>query len=200
MLPALRIELPPVGGLDPKKLFPAVPTTMALEIGFGGGEHLAYQAHNRPDAGFLGVEPYVNGVASLLHHIEERRIANVRIFQDDARLLLNALTDDSLDQAFILFPDPWPKSRHHKRRVINSTTIRGLADKLKSGGELRIATDHPGYLHWIMASLWRVPDFHWLAERPEDWRNRESDWPETRYEKKALIDGRQPVYLRFCRK
>lgn len=172
-----------------------------LEIGFGGGEHLAWQAAHNPDIGLIGCEPYMNGVAKLLGLVDAQDLAdNVRIFRDDARLLVDSLPDLSLGRAFILFPDPWPKARHHKRRMVSDEVVGKLADALVDGAELRIGTDDPGYLEWILWHMRRRPEFEWTARRPADWRERPADWPETRYERKAIAAGRQCAYMIWRRR
>lgn len=168
-----------------------------LEVGFGGGEHLAEQAAANPDVGLIGCEPYVNGVARLLSLIEN--VDNVRVVIDDARLLLKALPAGSLEKIFVLFPDPWPKVRHHKRRIVNPETVADMARLLKPGGELRLATDIMSYARPMLSATLADGHFDWLAERPEDWRERPDDWPGTRYEAKARRAGRQPVFFRFRR-
>jgi tRNA (guanine-N7-)-methyltransferase len=200
----LADRLPVVGfaagaGADPMALFAAAPRALWLEIGFGGGEHLAALAAAHPQLGFLGVEPFVNGVAKLLRAIEDQGLRNIRILMDDARLLLAALPEGCIERAFVLFPDPWPKLRHHKRRIVNAETVAELARVIRGGGELRLATDDPDYARWMLAVLLAEPSFTWLADRAADWRGRPDDWPPTRYEGKALAAGRRPVYLRFGR-
>lgn len=198
-LPALTVELPAEGDLDPRQLFPGSPRELWLEIGFGGGEHLAALAEQHRDVGFIGVEPFVNGVARLLSLAEAAGLANIRILNDDARLLLKALPESSLARAFVLFPDPWPKLRHHKRRIVNPETVADLAHVLRPGGELRLATDDADYARAMLDTVLREPRFDWLAERNDEWLVRPDDWPPTRYEEKALAAGRRPVYLRFAR-
>ena len=216
LLPRLRIALPDPGGrLDPAGLFcappaptppaptppaPTPPAEVWLEIGFGGGEHLAWQAERHPDVGLLGAEYFVNGVAVLLRLLRDRDLDNVRIMLGDGRALLDALPPDSLGRVFILFPDPWRKMRHHKRRIVQRETLDRLAELMKDGAELRLATDHPDYLRWILDKVCAHPDFQWLAESPGDWRERPPDWPPTRYELKALGQGGRPVFLRFRRR
>jgi tRNA (guanine-N7-)-methyltransferase len=198
-LPELQLQPPADGALDPAALFGS-PRAVWLEIGFGGGEHLVEQARRHPEVGVIGCEPFVNGVARALALAEAERVHNVRILMDDARLLLPALPDGSLERIFVLFPDPWPKARHHKRRIVNPETVRAFARLLVPGGELRLATDDPGYARWMLAAVLRAGSFEWLAERPGDWRARPADWPPTRYEVKACAAGAHPVYLRFrCR-
>ena len=201
LLPKIRIELPDGGRpLDPAALFAQPPADIWLEIGFGGGEHLAWQAHRHRDVGFLGAEFFVNGVASLLRHVRDEGLENIRVLLGDGRGLLDALPPQSLGRVFILFPDPWRKLRHHKRRIVRRETLDRLAGLMKDGAELRLATDHAGYLEWMLRRACDHPDFQWLAEGPGDWRQRPPDWPPTRYEQKALSQGRRPVYLRFRRR
>ena len=181
-------------------LFDAPVEAVWLEIGFGAGEHLAAQAEAHPAVGFIGCEVFENGVAKLLAEIEQHQLSNIRLFLDDARLLLAALSEASLARVFILFPDPWPKLRHHKRRIVSRTTLDALARVMIDGAELRLATDDRGYLAWMLEHTTRHPDFQWLARRPADWRNRPSDWPATRYEQKAIAAGRRPTFLCFRRR
>lgn len=175
-----------------------------LEVGFGGGEHLAWQAAANPDVGIIGGEPFLNGVASLLRYLEADapdapNTDNVRILADDIRPLVAALPAGSLERIFVLHPDPWPKRRHHFRRIIQHASVARFHDLLAPGGELRIATDDPGYLHWILARVTAHPGLRWTGTRLADWRTRPEDWPETRYEAKARREGREPAYLRFVR-
>ncbi len=200
LLPRLAIEVPEAGTLDPATLFAPERSRIWLEIGFGGGEHLATQAAANPGVGLIGVEPFVDGVARLLALVESERLDNVRLLVDDARLLLDRLPEASLERVFVLFADPWPKKRHWKRRIVNPETVARLADLLADGGELRIATDDPGYRRWILACLLGERRLDWCVNGPEDWRQRPSDWPPTRYEAKALAAGRRPVFLRFRRR
>jgi tRNA (guanine-N7-)-methyltransferase len=143
---------------------------------------------------------FENGVVRLLGEIERRGLANVRIFMDDARLLLQALPDRALGRVFILFPDPWPKLRHHKRRMVAPATLDQLARTMKEGAELRLATDDPGYLRWMLELAPVHPAFQWLAQSAADWRERPEDWPQSRYERKAIAAGRTPYFLRFARR
>jgi tRNA (guanine-N7-)-methyltransferase len=200
LLPRLSVAIPAGGRLDPRLLFAVVPSRIWLEIGFGGGEHLAHLAACHPDIGFLGCEVFANGIAKLLAEIEHRRLANIRIFADDARLLLAALPADAIDRVFILFPDPWPKERHKKRRLISSEILDRLALVARGGAELRLATDDPDYLSAMLDGATRHPEFAWLARRPADWRERPADWPPTRYEEKARAAGRAAYFLRFARR
>jgi len=169
-----------------------------LEIGFGGGEHLVAQAIAHPEQRFIGVEPFLNGVASCLRHIEESGAQNIRLHQGDARDVIARLPDASLDRVYILFPDPWPKARHHKRRLIQPEFLDELARVMKPGAELRFATDWADYASWTLEHLMRDARFTWLAERAENWR---TPWPghvPTRYEQKKLGDC-APIWLNFRR-
>ncbi len=182
---------------NPLELFPRGINDIWMEIGFGAGEHIAQQAEINPSVGFIGCEPFINGVASLLRYVTNKKLPNVRILPDDVRPFLSLLPDHSISRLFILFPDPWRKKRHHSRRIIQRTTLNEFNRLLKVGGELRIATDHPEYLRWILIHLKNNKGFRWLARRPTDWRLRPEDWPETRYEKKALLAGRSPIFLQY---
>ncbi len=200
-LPALQFNLPPgEDPLDPTALFDHAPTELWLEVGFGAGEHLLEQARVRPDAGFVGCEPFLDGVAKLVQALDADAVANVRIFMDDARLLLHRLPASCLAGVYVLFSDPWPKTRHHKRRFVSAPVLDLLARTMAPGAELRIATDDRGYLVWILEHLRRQDAFEWLARRPDDWRRRPLDWPETRYERKAIAAGRECIYLRYRRR
>ena len=199
-LPQLAITLPQAGALDPKNLFPTPPASVWIEIGFGAGEHLAAQAEQDRTIGFIGCEVFENGIARLLGEIARRDLDNIRIFADDARLLLDCLAPASIGRVFILFPDPWPKQRHHKRRLVAPATLDRLASVMQPGAELRLATDDRGYLVWMLEHVTAHPDFAWAARTPADWRERAPDWPATRYEEKARAAGRMPVFLRFIRR
>ncbi|HEU0216777.1 MAG TPA: tRNA (guanosine(46)-N7)-methyltransferase TrmB [Stellaceae bacterium] len=200
LLPGLSFILPETGKLDPRTLFTVLPNDIWLEIGFGGGEHLAEQAARRPGTGFIGCEVFENGVAKLLGEVERRGLGNVRVYADDARPLLAALAPRSIGRVFILFPDPWPKARHHKRRLVAPPSLDRLAEIMKDGAELRLATDDPSYLSWMLEHVTAHPAFVWTARRPGDWRDRPEDWPATRYEEKARKAGRMPAFLRFQRR
>lgn len=198
-LPEVQIRLPEGDRLDPRSLFPR-PCPLWLEVGFGGGEHLAWQARRHPEVGLIGCEPFLGGVARLLSLIEAEGIDNVRVVVDDARLLLDALPEQCLERVFVLFPDPWPKTRHHKRRIVNPGTAAQFAGLLQPGGEIRLATDDLGYARAMLLALLPQGQLEWLVERPRDWRARTPDWPPTRYEQKALEAGRSCAYLRFRRR
>lgn len=199
LLPRLLLEVPP----EPRKVDLASlfgdARDVWLEVGFGAGEHLVWQAEHHPGVGLIGCEPYINGVAKCLAHIERTGVGNVRLFTDDARLVMAALPAKSLGRAFVLFPDPWPKTRHHKRRFVQRANLDVLAGLLKPGAELRLATDDPSYLPWMVEHACIHPAFEWLAEGPTDWRGRPEDWPGTRYEQKMLA-GHEPVFLRLRRR
>lgn len=181
-------------------LFDHDPKEMWLEIGFGKGEHMAWQAHKNPDVGLLGCEPFLNGVVGLLTRIEEDDIHNIRIYSDDARHVFEKLPDASVSKVFLLHPDPWPKRRHAKRRFINNDNLDEIARVLKPGGEFRVGTDDPTYREWTAIIMSEREDFTWLAECSDDWNIRPDDWIETRYNAKAVREGRPAVYFRFCRK
>ncbi len=200
MLPRLSVEIPRSGWLDLDELFGGLRPGIWLEIGFGGGEHLAIQAERHPETGFIGCEVFENGIVSLLAHIENRDLANIRIFADDARLLIAALAPASVARVFVLFPDPWPKRRHHRRRIVSRETLDRLAEIMTDGAELRLATDETEYFCWMLERLTDHPAFEWLARRPADWRGRPRDWPSTRYEEKAWAAGRSPAFLRARRR
>jgi len=195
LLPELSL---PEGPLTSAALF-GDDRPIELEIGFGRGEHLAGQAKMRPDHGFIGCEPFIDGVVGLLLHVEEDGLRNVRVHDGDALDVIERLPDASLDRAYLLHPDPWPKTRHAKRRFMNKGPIDMLARKLKPGAEFRFGTDHPIYCRWAMMVMGASDDFEWLAERPEDFLVRPDDWPETRYEAKARRIGHEVWYFRYRR-
>lgn len=198
-LARLCVTLPADGRLLPRTLFPVPCDDVWLEIGFGGGEHLAGQALAHPTVGLIGAEVFMNGVAMAVSALVAQSAANVRVYTEDARNLLEALPDASLGKIFLLFPDPWPKKRHQERRFVSSTNLDAFARLLRPGGELRIATDDPGYLLWTLRHMGPRADFHWTAQSASDWRQRPADWPQTRYEKKALAAGRPPTFLIYRR-
>jgi tRNA (guanine-N7-)-methyltransferase len=170
-----------------------------LEIGFGGGEHLAAQARAHRDVNFIGCEPFVNGMAKLLATVDEEELDNIRLWDDDITKLLPALPDAAFDRVYILYPDPWPKRRQRKRRLVSDEMLVELARVLKKGGELRFASDIDDYIGWVLARALRSPGFRWTATRPDDWRKPYEGWPGTRYEAKAIREGRVPSYLTFER-
>jgi tRNA (guanine-N7-)-methyltransferase len=199
LLPRLAIEPGDAEPLDPQRLFLPPPRAVWLEIGFGSGEHLAAQAGAQSDVGLVGCEVFEKGVAKCLAEIARRGLANVRLFTDDARILIAALSPGSIGRVFILFPDPWPKARHHKRRLVSAETLDRLARIMTPGAELRLATDDPGYFAWMLECVSAHPEFEWLARRPTDWRERPADWPSTRYEEKARAAGRKAWFIRAHR-
>ena len=170
-----------------------------LEIGFGGGEHLAGLAAAMPDCDFIGAEPYINGVASLLRHIEKQQLSNVLIWPDDVRLILPTIDTASLAGAFIMFPDPWPKKRHAARRILQPAILDQLAKVIRPGGKLVLASDDPTAKNWLLQTAIAHFGFIWTARRPADWRQRPADWPETRYMKKADRAERKSSWFQFCR-
>ncbi|MGH7029299.1 MAG: tRNA (guanosine(46)-N7)-methyltransferase TrmB [Stellaceae bacterium] len=194
-LPRLAFALPASGGFDPRSLFDTPPRSIWLEIGFGAGEHLAALAERHPDIGFVGCEVYENGIAKFLGEVERRHLENVRLFIDDARLLIAVLTASSIGRVFILFPDPWPKERHKKRRIVSPDTLGALARIMTGGAELRLATDDPDYFAAMLEQVTGHPAFEWLARPPADWRERPAGWPPTRYEEKARAAGRAPGFF-----
>jgi tRNA (guanine-N7-)-methyltransferase len=195
LLPRLAIALPAAGLVAPVPLFAGKPQSVWLEIGYGAGEHLAAQAAAHPDTGVIGCEVFENGTAKLLGEIERRRLVNIRLFTDDARLLIAALAPASIGRVFILFPDPWPKARHHKRRIVSRETLDELARVMTDQAELRLATDDCAYFSAMLECVTGHPGFEWLARRPADWRQRPADQPPTRYEEKARAAGRASFFL-----
>ncbi len=199
LLPKLAIELGTPPPTDLGKLFPAAVDGVRLEIGFGGGEHLIAQAEQHPHAGFIGVEPFVNGMAKALAAIEAKQLANIRLHFGDATFLLEWLPAASLARVDLIYPDPWPKRRHWKRRFVQDRSVAEIARVLRPGGEFRFASDIPDYAAWTLAHVLRSSAFEWTAERADDWRQ---PWPgffRTRYEAKAEREGRVPCYLIFKR-
>jgi len=170
-----------------------------LEIGFGGGEHLLHMAQTYPDVGIIGCEPYVNGVAMLVPRIAKTGVTNVRVHMGDARDMLDVIPAGSLEKAFLLYPDPWPKSRHHRRRFVEPENIDQLARALKPGAEFRVATDIEDYVRHTLKHMASRSDFERLAEAPDSWPKPWADWHRTRYEAKAIREGRTPHYMTFRR-
>jgi tRNA (guanine-N7-)-methyltransferase len=184
---------------DLRALFAPPVRDVWLEIGFGGGEHLVWQAAEHTDVGLIGCEPFQDGVIKLLSAIESERLTNVRVHAGDARPLLRALPEGSIGRVFILFPDPWPKKRHHKRRLVSAATFQEIARVLSPGGELRVATDVAEYSCVILDAASHNAGLRWTASGPDDWRQRPRDWPQTRYEAKAIGAGRRCYFFRFER-
>ncbi|MFN3669959.1 MAG: tRNA (guanosine(46)-N7)-methyltransferase TrmB [Brevundimonas sp.] len=197
LMPGIALPDPKAGPINPRALMPEA-SAVWLEIGFGGGEHLAEQAARHPDILMIGCEPFLNGVASALRHVEERGLKNVRLHGDDARDVMAALPDASLDRVMILFPDPWQKARHNKRRLIQDETAADIVRLLKPGGGLRFVTDWKHYADWALERFERTPGLAWQAERADDWRTAPADHVPTRYEEKKLGDT-APIFLDFIR-
>lgn len=195
-LPKLAVDLA-AEVIDPRQIFSFAPAGVMLEIGFGGGEHLASLAASSPQIGFLGCEPFLNGVAKLLASIEQGQLVNIRVLMDDARSLIGKLPDASLDRVYLLYPDPWPKTRQKKRRFVSNESVLELARVLKPGGELRFATDIDDYTAWTFKTILSIEAFEWLNPRFAEWKAPWDGWTQTRYEEKAIREGRSPVYLRF---
>ena len=196
LLPAISVD--PSRPIAPETLMPGARETW-LEIGFGGGEHLAEQAARHPDVLLIGGEPFLNGVGSALRHIEERSLSNVRLHAGDAREVVAALPDASLERIFVLFPDPWPKTRHHKRRLIQAELLAGFVRVLRPGGRFRFVTDWKAYAAWTLELACKTPGLVWTAQSAADWRTAPADHVPTRYQEKLLGDT-QPIYLEFERR
>jgi len=200
-----RIAVPLEGEVTAERLFGS-DRPLHFEIGFGGGEHMAYRADMLPDHGFIGCEPFLNGVAQALTHVDgdngrNTPLGNVRIHHGDALEVLRRIPDHALTFAYLLHPDPWPKARHAKRRMMNDGPVDLIAAKLRPGGEFRFGTDHPVYLrHALMVMRRHRHQFEWLAQTPQDFLRRPGGWPETRYEAKARAQGHEVWYFRFRRK
>ena len=200
-LPRLSVTVPERGSLDPAGLFGFAVDDIWLEVGFGSGEHLLAQTRANPRIGMIGCEPFINGMAALLAEIarEPARASQIRLLMDDALPLINALPDGSLGRVFVLFPDPWPKARHHKRRFIAPATLDQLARVMRPGAELRVASDDEGYIAWTLEHVPDHPAFEPLRTASQ-WRQRPVDWPPTRYEAKARAQGREPAFFAFQRR
>ncbi|MEO1160402.1 MAG: tRNA (guanine(46)-N(7))-methyltransferase TrmB [Pseudomonadota bacterium] len=199
LLPKLRVPDRADSLRDPGTLFEGLLSEVWLEIGFGGGEHLAWQAAANPHVGFIGGEPFINGVAKLLSLVESGALSNVRIIDNDIRPRMDQLGDQTISRAFLLFPDPWPKLRHHKRRFVNRTNLDRLHRIMKPGSEFRVASDIDHYIQWSLREVAAHGGFRLLSDNPADRRQRPADWPQTRYEAKAVREGRTSEYLRFIR-
>jgi tRNA (guanine-N7-)-methyltransferase len=199
LLPQLALDLSKPAPGNVRTLFPGPVDDVRLEIGFGGAEHLIAQALGNPRTGFIGSEPFVNGMAKALAAIEKHQLQNIRLSAGDATHLIAWLPAASLARIDILYPDPWPKRRHWKRRFLQDESLAALARILTAGGELRFATDIPGYASWVLARVLRSSHFEWEAEQANDWRTPWTDFVSTRYEAKAKREGRTPAYFRFRR-
>ena len=194
-----QIAVPADGDITAERLF-GDDRPLHFEVGFGGGEHLAMRADMLPDHGLIGAEPFLNGVATALGHVRDKRLANVRLWRGDALDVLQRVPDGALSFLYLLHPDPLPKARHAKRRMVNDRPVDLFAAKLKTGGEFRLATDDPTYLNWSLMVMQRHDDqFDWLAETPNDFLEPPGGWIETRYGAKSRREGRRPYYLRYRR-
>lgn len=201
LLPALSV--PQDGPVTAERLFgPSAfgERPLHFEIGFGSGEHLAYRADLLPDHGFIGCEPFLNGVVGALGHIRDQNLSNIRLHMGNALDVLSRIPDGALSFVYLLHPDPWPKARHAKRRMMNKGPVDMISAKLKPGGEFRFGTDHPVYLRWALMVMRQRDDFDWLCDRPDDFLIRPGGWPETRYETKARRKGHEVWYFRWRRK
>jgi tRNA (guanine-N7-)-methyltransferase len=194
VLPQIQITLSPGESISPLEHFPHL-EKFCLEVGFGGGEHLSWRAQQSPDTGFIGCEPFITGVTHLLEEIETHTLSNIRIVNDDARLLVAALPDGCLERIYILFPDPWPKKRHNKRRIVHDETIGEFSRILKVGGELIMATDIEEYALWMQEVLEKRPEFTLQMGQRSSLHERPEPWPLTRYEQKGIKDGRSATFL-----
>jgi tRNA (guanine-N(7)-)-methyltransferase len=199
MLPSIAVDLSKPAPEPLTALWPMPVMRTRLEIGFGAGEHLLYRAASEPDTGFIGVEPFVTSMGKMLVALDEQGLRNVRVYDDDATRVLDWLPDASLDRIDLLYPDPWPKRRHWKRRFVGRVNLDRFARVLKPGGEFCFASDVDTYVNWTLSHLLADPRFEWMARTADDWRKPWAGWPGTRYEAKALREGRTPAYLTFRR-
>lgn len=195
-LPELLLD--PKSSISPDQIW-SEEKPLWLEIGFGGGEHLAAIAAKNPEVNFIGCEPFLNGIAKLLVAIEDQQLENIHIYNNDARHILNWLSQSSLDRVYLLYPDPWPKKRHHKRRFVTKETLALLARVMKPGADLLIASDIGDYIRTSLLALAKSDQFSWQPESAADWKTPPADWPGTRYEQKAKREGRVPTYLNVKR-
>lgn len=198
VLYGLEVDQKPFGDL--RNLFAAPVKRLHLEIGFGSGEHFLASARRETSTGFIGVEPFINGMAKVCAAVNAERPGNIRLYAQDAVPLLDRLPEASLDMIDLFYPDPWPKKRHWKRRFVSAANLDRFARILKSGGRFRFASDIDHYVNWTLQALDNHPDFVWQADGPHDWQRPFSFWPGSRYEAKAMREGRQPVYLTFMRR
>ena len=195
-----RLALDPSRPLDPAGLFTAPKRELRLEIGFGGGEHLLATARREPEVGFIGCEPFVNGMARALADLAGGDLDNIRLHGGDAGDIVDALPPACLARIYLFYPDPWPKRRQRKRRFVSDDLLARLARAMRPGAELRFSSDIDDYTGWTLARLARSPDFRWRAERADDWQEPWPDWQRTRYEAKAIAEGRRPCYLTALRR
>ncbi len=199
LLPRLMLDLSQPAPDDLSAFFEGNSEDVVLEIGFGGGEHLAQQAKAHPGVGFIGVEPFINGMAKMLGKTEDEGLTNIRLYDDDATRLLDWLPDNSLDRIDLLYPDPWPKKRHWKRRFVNQANLNRFDRVLKPGALFRFASDIDTYVNWTLMHIHDHGAFRWLAETADDWRDPWDGWSQTRYEAKAIREGRTACYLQFAK-
>jgi tRNA (guanine-N7-)-methyltransferase len=195
ILPQVQIILPEDGTIALEELFDFSPQELWLEIGCGGGEHLIAQAQEHPNVGILGCDLFINGMAKIVQAIAAQNLNNIRLVVEDARLLMPKIPSSSITKIFILFPDPWPKKRHHKRRLIQAEFLEELARVLTPNGNVIVATDDPDYLTWIQEAFQNAPQFQLDLMNRKSIFERPSSWPHTRYEQKAIAAGRTPGYL-----
>jgi tRNA (guanine-N7-)-methyltransferase len=200
ILPRLRLDLLSPPPPDLRELYAVPVERVVLEIGFGGGEHLHHASGLNPSIGFIGVEPFVNGMATLLRQLDREPRANIRLHDDDATELLDWLPAASLDRIDLFYPDPWPKKKHWKRRFVNATNLARFARVLKLGGLFRFASDIEHYVNWTLLHADAHGGFDWQARTADDWHAPYPDWPGTRYEAKAIREGRTPAYLTFVKR
>lgn len=199
LLPDLKLDLASPAPADLKTLFPLPVDGVRLEIGFGGGEHLHHETGRFPGTGFIGVEPFVNGMAKLVSQVQREPRDNLRVHDDDATVLLDWLPDASLDGIDLFYPDPWPKKRHWKRRFVNEINLNRFARVMKKGGLFRFASDIDTYVNWTLLACRQQGGFEWQAASAADWHTPYEAWPGTRYEAKAIREGRRPAYMTFVR-
>jgi len=197
LLPALKLDLQSEAPAELSELFPVSVEELRLEIGFGGGEHLVHRARENPQTGFIGIEPFVNSMAKLLSRVDELELKNIRVYDDDATQALDWLPDASLDHIDLLYPDPWPKRKHWKRRFVSQVNLDRFHRVLKPGGMFCFASDIDTYVNWTLIHCRNHGGFEWLAEQSSDWLTPFAGWPGTRYENKARREGRSSAYLTF---
>ncbi len=201
LLPQLQVNLPEEGTIDPTLLFRETAKQRIIEIGYGGGEHLARLAEENPETGYVGCEVFTGGIGKMLQKIAARDLRNISLFTEDAFRLLCVLPDASIDGVYLLYPDPWPKLRHHKRRFVSKTTLDELARTIRPGGVFRFATDIEDYANWTLAHILRHQGFEWSPCPPGSWHTPFSGWQPTRYEEKARREGRaKSYYFTFLRR
>ncbi|MDR6815955.1 tRNA (guanine-N7-)-methyltransferase [Neorhizobium sp. 2083] len=199
LLPALKLDLQAPAPATLSEIFPIPVEELRLEIGFGGGEHLVHRAQENPQTGFIGVEPFVNSMAKLLSRVDELGLKNIRVYDDDATQVLDWLPDASLDRIDLLYPDPWPKRKHWKRRFVSEVNLDRFHRVLKPGGLFLFASDIDTYVNWTLTHCRDHGGFQWQAEQSSDWLTPFAGWPGTRYENKARREGRSSAYLTFRR-